>query len=78
MNWREHIHSDPAVLAGKPTVRGTRLSVEFVLDLFAAGWTHEQVAENYPQLSPDAARAVFAFAAEVVRDTGSHSRPLTR
>ncbi len=37
MDWREHIHSNPAILSGKPVVKGTRLSVEFLLGLFAAG-----------------------------------------
>lgn len=68
MDWREHIHSDPAILSGKPVVKGTRLSVEFLLGLFAAGWTEEQVLENYPTLDAQALRAVFAFAAESTRD----------
>ena len=68
MNWRDFIHSDPDVTAGKPVVRGTRLSVDFLLSLFAAGWTQDQLLENYPQLSPDALRAVFAFAAEMVHE----------
>jgi uncharacterized protein (DUF433 family) len=49
-------------------VRGTRLAVDFLLELFAAGWTTEQVLENYPQLTPEALRAVFAFAAEAMQD----------
>jgi len=57
---------DPKILCGKPTVRGTRLSVEFLLGLFADGWTHEQVLDSYPSLSPEALRAVFAYAAEVL------------
>lgn len=64
MNWREHIDSDPAVLAGKPVVRGTRLSADFILGLFASGWTEMDVLENYPQLSAESIRAVHAFAAE--------------
>jgi uncharacterized protein (DUF433 family) len=63
MNWREYIHSDPDVLLGKPVVRGTRLSVDFILSLFAEGWTHDQVFENYPRLTPTALKAVFAFSA---------------
>lgn len=66
MNWREHIHSDPDVLTGKPVVRGTRLAVNFLLELFASGWTTAQVLESYPQLTPEALRAVFAFAAEAM------------
>jgi uncharacterized protein (DUF433 family) len=66
MDWRQYIHSDPEVLQGKPVVKGTRLSVSFILQLFAVGWSVEQVLENYPTLTPEALRAVFAFAAECV------------
>ena len=62
MDWRKYIHSDAEVLLGKPVVKGTRLSVEFLLGLFAAGWTEKQVLENYPTLTPQSLRAVFAFA----------------
>ena len=58
MSWREYIHSDPSVLAGKPVIRGTRLSVEFLLDLLSEGWTGQQILENYPQLSQEALRAL--------------------
>lgn len=72
MAWQEHITSDPDVLVGKPVVRGTRLSVDFLLSLFAAGWTHEQVLASYPGLTPEALRAVFEYAAEVTRDEALH------
>ncbi|MBV9111169.1 MAG: DUF433 domain-containing protein [Gemmatimonadetes bacterium] len=68
MAWREYIHSDPAVLTGKPVVRGTRLAVDFLLGLFASGWSSEQVLESYPQLTPEALKAVFAFAADSMHD----------
>jgi uncharacterized protein (DUF433 family) len=64
MDWREYIHSDPRILSGKPVVKGTRLSVEFLLSLFAAGWTEEEVLEGYPQLKREDLQAVFAYAAE--------------
>ena len=67
MNWREYIHSDAEVLLGKPVVKGTRLSVEFLLGVLAAGWTEEQILDNYPTLTPQSLRAVFAFAAECMR-----------
>jgi uncharacterized protein (DUF433 family) len=70
--WRQYIHSDKAVLAGKPVVRGTRLAVDFILGLFAAGWTEQQVLDNYPTLTADGIRAVFAYAAESLRDEGRH------
>ena len=68
MNWRTFIHADPKILLGKPVVKGTRLSVEFILGLFAEGWTEQQVLENYPTLSETAIQAVFAFAAECLRE----------
>lgn len=48
MSWHEYIHTDPDVLAGKPVIRNTRLAVDFLLSLFAAGWTQEQVLQSYP------------------------------
>lgn len=68
MDWRDHITSDPDVLGGKPAVRGTRLAVEFLLGLLAAGWTPEQILASYPGLTAEGLRAAFAFAAEVLRD----------
>ncbi len=75
MNWQDHIHNDPQVLRGKPVVKGTRLSVEFILRLFAAGWNEPQVLENYPTLTADALHAVFAYAAECMRDEALHAIP---
>jgi uncharacterized protein (DUF433 family) len=68
MTWRDHIHSDPEILGGRPVVRGTRLAVGFLLGLLAEGWSQEQLLENYPQLTPEALRAVFAFASETLHD----------
>lgn len=68
MGWQDHIHSDPEVLLGKPVVKGTRLAVEFLLGLLAAGWTQEQILENYPTLTSESLRAVLAFAAEAMQD----------
>ncbi len=48
MKWQDYITSDPEILAGKPIVKGTRLSVKFILNLLAEGWSVEQILENYP------------------------------
>jgi uncharacterized protein (DUF433 family) len=77
MDWQEYIHSDSQILLGKPSVKGTRLSVEFLLGLFAAGWTQQQVLENYPVLTAEALRAVFAFAAECLREESLYTLPLS-
>ena len=68
MEWRNYIHSDPEVLVGKPVVKGTRLSVEFILQLLASGWTDQQILENYPSLTNDSLRAIFSYAAECMQD----------
>ena len=68
MTWQTYIHSDPNILMGKPTVRNTRLAVDFILDLLANGWTEPQLYESYPQLEPNALRAIFAYAAESMRE----------
>ena len=61
MDWRGKIVSDKEILAGKPIVKGTRLSVEFLLGLFASGWKEEDVLSNYPRLSKEDIQAIFAF-----------------
>ena len=48
MRRHSRIVLDPSVLAGKPVVRGTRLSVEFVIGLLAEGWTEAEIGSNYP------------------------------
>ncbi|RMH82024.1 MAG: DUF433 domain-containing protein [Calditrichaeota bacterium] len=58
MDWRKYIHSDPEILLGKPVVKGTRLSVDFILGLFAAGWTEQQILENYPTLTHEGVSAM--------------------
>jgi uncharacterized protein (DUF433 family) len=68
MNWKTHIHSDHKILLGKPVIKGTRLSVKFILGLFLEGWTEQQVLENYPTLNPESIQAVFAFAAECLKE----------
>ncbi|MCB0330697.1 MAG: DUF433 domain-containing protein [Bdellovibrionales bacterium] len=55
--------SDPQVLMGKPSVKGTRLGVGFLLDIFAQGWSKQEVLENYPQLQEEDLMAVFAYSA---------------
>ena len=51
MKWEERIVASPDVLVGKPVVKGTRLSVEFIVGLLADGWTQEQLLDNYPNLT---------------------------
>ncbi len=61
MKWQDHIVSDHQFLPGKPTIKGTRISVELILELFAAGWTEQQILESYTNVSSESLRAVFAY-----------------
>ncbi|KAA5537275.1 DUF433 domain-containing protein [Taibaiella lutea] len=61
MNWQEYIVSDNQVLLGKPTIKGTRISIELILELLSTGWTEYQILESYPSLSVESLRAVFAY-----------------
>ncbi len=67
MNWQERITVDPKILVGKPVIKGTRIAVEFLLELLAEGWTHDQIIKNYPRLSADDIQAALHYAAEVLK-----------
>ena len=66
MEWQDCITADPKVLVGKPIIKGTRLSVELVLELLASGWTHAQILDNYPTLKEGDIRACLGYARHVV------------
>ena len=58
---------DPAVLAGKPVIRGTRLSVDFVIGLMADGWGEADILHNYPGITREDLAACLAYARDVLR-----------
>lgn len=66
MDWRSRIVADPDVLVGKPVVKGTRISVELVMELLASGYTPAQIRQQYDHLTLDDIRACLAYAREVV------------
>ena len=68
MNWQEYIVSNNDVLLGKPTIKGTRLSVDHLISLFAQGWNEQQVLDNYPRLTQEHLKAVFAYIYECMQD----------
>lgn len=67
MDWRSRIVAHPDVLVGKPVIKGTRISVELVMDLLAAGYSTEQVLEQYDHLTREDIQACLAYAKEVLR-----------
>ena len=62
------ISIDPSVCFGKPCIRGHRLWVSLILDFLAAGWTIEQVLQEYPGLEVEDIRACIAWGAEMSRE----------
>ncbi len=67
VNWQERIVIDPEILVGKPVIRGTRLSVEFIIDLLAQGWPETEILRNYPGLVEEDILACLAYASSILR-----------
>lgn len=72
MNWQERIVSDPAVLVGKPVIKGTRLAVEFIIDLLAQGWSEDELLRNYSGLTHEDIQACLSYASEILRTEKKH------
>jgi uncharacterized protein (DUF433 family) len=70
VRWQDFIHSEPDTLGGKPVFRGTRYSVERVLKLVGAGWSPEQIGEEYPGIGTEHLQAAAAFAADLLGEDG--------
>lgn len=74
MNWRDHIHSDPEILGGKPVVRGTRISVELILEYLADGGTVADILDGYPGLTAKDIRAAVAFSLDLLVKEAASAR----
>ena len=68
MDWRTYIHSDPGVLGGKPVVKGTRISVELILEYLSDGGSAADVVAAYPHVTEQDVRAAVAFAHDMVAE----------
>ena len=64
----ERIVVDSKILVGKPVIKGTRLAVEFILDLLAQGWSQEEILRNYPGLEAQDIQACLAYARDMLRN----------
>jgi uncharacterized protein (DUF433 family) len=65
--YQQYIQSNPQIMMGKPTVKGTRITVELILEKLAAGETVEQLLEAHPRLTRPAVYAALSFAAEALK-----------
>ena len=67
MIWQDRITIDPAVLVGKPVIKGTRLAVEFIVALMAQNWSEAEILRNYPGLTHEDLQACLSYASAVLR-----------
>ncbi len=68
MAWQDYIISDNNMLLGKPTIKGTRISVELILELLSTGWTQEQIFESYPHITVEQIKAVFSYLKDCIQN----------
>lgn len=68
MEWKNHIEVNPNVLVGKPIIKGTRISVELILDRLTDGWSIEDLLASYPHLTREDVLAALAFATELFKE----------
>jgi uncharacterized protein (DUF433 family) len=67
MDWRDRITIDPKVLVGKPVIKGTRIAVEFVINLLAQGWSESEIVRNYTGLTHEDILACLKYAGETLQ-----------
>lgn len=75
MTWKDRITIDPKVLVGKPVIKGTRIAVEFVIDLLARGWTTEQILNEYDHLTTEDIQACLAYASDTLKSERVYLTP---
>jgi uncharacterized protein (DUF433 family) len=75
MSWQDRIVLDPAILTGKPTIKGTRIAVEFVVDLMARGWSVEDILREYDHLTADDIQACLAYASDILQSERVYPTP---
>ncbi len=75
MDWRDRIVIDPSILVGKPVIRGTRMAVEFVIDLLARGWSVEEVLREYDPLRPEDVQACLLYVRDVLAEERVYPLP---
>jgi uncharacterized protein (DUF433 family) len=67
MSWKDRIIVDPTIMVGKPVVKGTRLTVELIVDLLANGWSEQEIIRNYPGISHEVILACLNYASDSIR-----------
>ena len=75
MDWHERVMSDPLILVGKPVVKGTRLSVEHLIEQLGNGWSEADLLDSYLGLVREDLQACYACVAETLRDVRDYPIP---
>jgi uncharacterized protein (DUF433 family) len=76
MSWPDRIVIDPGIVACKPVIRGTRLTVEFILELLAAEQSEAEILRNYPGLTHDDILACLAYASHLAHEYKAYPLPV--
>jgi uncharacterized protein (DUF433 family) len=76
MDWEDRIAVNPKVLVGKPVIKGTRIAVEFLMELLSEGWSHEQILKSYPQLTAEDIQAALHYATAVLKQERVYPLPV--
>ena len=77
MDWEDRITVDPKILVGKPVIKGTRIAVEFVVDLMGRGWTVERILSEYDHLTVEDVQACLLYASDVLKSERVYAIPTT-
>lgn len=73
MTWQNRISIDPDVLVGKPTIKGTRLAVDFIIELLSQGWSNDDILRNYPGISVANRYACLSYASAALKSERVYS-----
>jgi uncharacterized protein (DUF433 family) len=76
MDWRDRIVVDQRILVGKPVIKGTRIAVEFVVDLLGRGWSAEQIIQEYDHLTSEDIQACLVYASELLKSERVYMLPI--
>ena len=74
-DWQGRIIVDDKILVGKPIIKGTRISVEFILELLACGWDDDSIVQNYPQLEKADIEATLRYAVDLLKEESVYPLP---
>lgn len=67
MRWQDHVERNPTVMLGKPVIKGTRITVELILERLGEGATPDDILKSYPHLKPEHIQAACAYGAASLR-----------